>query len=120
MSEITDLAERLGGAIAQSDEGKALQAAREELNDEPDTLETLKQYRRQSEKMARAESEGKPIEPDDKHELEELQNKLTASPAFKKFTDAQVEYVDLMRRVNEAIQRQLTPTDPPEPAPGSE
>ncbi|MBS3735164.1 MAG: YlbF family regulator [Phycisphaerae bacterium] len=115
MSNITDLAERLGRAIAESDEAKALQAARKVLNDDPDTAEALKKYRDQSEKMAKLESEGKPIEPDDKRALQELQDALTASATFKKFTEAQMEYVDLMRRVNEAMGKHLAATEPPEP-----
>ena len=47
----------------------------------------------------------------DKHRLQELNDKLVASQEFKKFTAAQVEYVDLMRKVNEEIRRELAETE---------
>ena len=43
--------------------------------------------------------------------VRELRNKLLACEVFKSFTAAQVEYVDMMRRVNQAINEQLADTE---------
>ncbi len=73
----------------------------------------LKQYQEQSLKIEQLEHENKPVEVEDKHRLRELHEKLVASDVFKRFTGAQVEYVDLMRQVNQALRRQLAEVEKP-------
>lgn len=110
MSAITELAERLGKAIAASDEARLLGEARKAMDADADLTKTLDEYKEHSEKMAKLEAENKPVEVDDKHKLRDLHEKLVASETFKKFTAAQVEYVDMMRKVNDALQAQLAET----------
>jgi len=110
MEDIIELANRLGEAISRSPQSAALRAAREQFNKHPDLVQLLKDYQAQADKIAQLERENKPIEVEDKHKLEELHNKLIAAEPFKKLTSAQVEYIDLMRRVNETIQKHLTET----------
>ena len=107
MDRITELADRLGKEIAASPAAKELHLAREALHAETDLANTLKTFQDQTAKIAQIESEGKPVEVDDKHKLRDMHNKLVASATFKKFTAAQVAYVDMMRKVNEALQRQI-------------
>ena len=57
--------------------------------------------------VALLEQDNKPIEVEDKHKLKDFEEKLLGRPEFKGFTAAQVEYVDMMRKVNEAIHKQL-------------
>ena len=107
MSDIIDLAERLGKSIANSPQATTLHEARQAVSTEADLSATLQEFQTQAEKIARLEAEQKPVEVDDKHKLNELQSTLASSDTFKKYTAAQVEYVDLMRRVNEAIGKQM-------------
>ena len=111
MNAIIELAQQLGEAITSSPQAGRLRAAREALETEPPTAELLKQYRAQSEMIARLERDNKPLEVQDKDRLRQLHEELVASEAFKKFTAAQVEYVDLMRQVNEALRVQLAETE---------
>jgi hypothetical protein len=74
-------------------------------------MRILGDYQAQSEKIAQAEQENKPIEVEDKHRLSELHAKLISSDVFKKFTAAQVEYIDIMRQVNDTLRRNLAKTD---------
>jgi len=108
MRHIIELAERLGKLISDSPQAEALRKARKAVNDEPDIAQALKDFRAQSDKIARLEAEQKPVEVDDKRKLRELHDKLVASGPFKALSAAQVEYVDLMRKVNEALQKQLS------------
>ena len=109
MEAIVALAERLGKEIANSPQTVALRDAREALDD--DTRKIWREFRLQTAKVVQLQQEQKPIEVDDKHKLQELQDKLVASDSFKKFTSAQVEYVDLMRKVNQAISREIGDTE---------
>jgi len=111
VEEITRLAERLGKAIADSPEARKLRETRGALSASPELSETLKEYQKQSEKIATLESENKPVEVDDKHRLRDLHEKLVASDIFKKYTAAQVDYVDMMRKVNDALQGPLGETE---------
>ena len=111
MNEIVELAERLGKAIASSAQAGNLRAARKAMDAQPAIAGALNDYQAQAEKVAKLREENKPIEIDDKHRLQELQDKLLAQEVFKKFTAAQVEYVDLMRKVNQAIGKPLAETE---------
>jgi len=107
MNAIIELAERLGKVIAECPQAAALRAARKELDGKADLKKTLEEFQDQQDRMARLEEEGKPIEVDDKHKLADLHAKLAGSDVFKRLTAAQVEYVDLMRKVNSALNRHL-------------
>ena len=62
-------------------------------------------------KIADLEREGKAIEVGDKHKLSQLQSQISSNPAVKDFMAAQVDYMNLMRKVNEAVMKQLAPAD---------
>ena len=111
MAAIIELAERLGKLIADSPQAAALRAARDRMDQHPDVGKMLEDFRDQQDKIARLEAENKPVEVDEKHRLQDLHAKLVGSEAFKQLTAAQVEYVDLMRKVNEAIGRHLGDTE---------
>ena len=112
-NEIIELAEKLGKAIAQAPQAQGLREARGELSKHPDVQQLLKDYQAQAQKIAKLEDENKPIEVDDKRKLQDLQIKLVSDETFKKYTAAQVEYVDLMRKVNSALQKPLAETESP-------
>ena len=111
MTDCIELAARLGKAIADSPQAAGLRTAREAMSAEPEIVEALGQYQDQAEKIARLEAETKPVEPEDKVKLQQINDTLIGSAVFKQFTAAQVEYVDLMRKVNGAIQQELAETE---------
>ncbi len=111
MEQIIELARRLGEQIAQSPQAKALREIRDAMKKEKDLADLMKQYNQQAEKIAKLEHENKTIEVEDKHLLQSIQQKLFASDTFKKLTAAQVEYVDLMRKVNDALRTKLEETE---------
>jgi len=111
VSACIELARRLGKAIADSPQAEALRVARVELDANPDLGKTLNDYQQQAEKIEQLEEEQKPVEIEDKRRLQELNDRLVGSEVFKRFTAAQVEYIDLMRKVNEALQAELAETE---------
>jgi cell fate (sporulation/competence/biofilm development) regulator YlbF (YheA/YmcA/DUF963 family) len=112
MQEIIQLAERLGRELANSPQARALREAQEQLQADERTARLVDAYRDQAEKITRLEQENKPVEPEDKHKLDELHSELASMPAFKKFTAAQYEYADLMRKVDQALNEHLRPDEP--------
>ena len=111
VDDITQLAQKLGAAIAQSPQAANLRAARKALDAQPDAKRLMEDLHRQSEKIVALERQNKPVEVEDKHKLQEINDKLVANEVFKKYTAAQVEYVDLMRKVNTAIGKALSDVD---------
>jgi cell fate (sporulation/competence/biofilm development) regulator YlbF (YheA/YmcA/DUF963 family) len=111
VSDCIELATRLGKAIADSPQAAALRAARDALNARPEIAAMLQDYHQQAEKVAKLEEEQKPVEVEDKHKLQSLNDQLVSSDAFKQFQAAQVDYVDLMRKVDEALRKELAATE---------
>lgn len=111
MDPIIELADKLGKAIAESAPAAKLREARKLLEGQPDVKKLLTDYQAQADKLSQLEQENKPIEVEDKHKLQELQGKLMGNDVFKKLTAAQVDYVDLMRRVNTTLRKHLANTD---------
>ncbi|MFP4354538.1 MAG: YlbF family regulator [Phycisphaerae bacterium] len=107
MSAVTELAGRLGQAIADSPEAKTLNDARKQLEADEGLRTTMEQFGQQMEKVHKLEQENKPIEPEDKKKLAELEKVLAASEKFKKFSAAQVNFYDMMRKVNQAIREKI-------------
>lgn len=111
MDDILDLAGRLGKAIADSKQAQSLRQAREALHNEPATVQLLNEYQAQAHKIGQLEEQQKPVEVGDKHTLNDLHDRLIASETFKKYTAAQVDYIDLMRRVNDTLRHHLGETE---------
>ena len=107
MEDILQLARRLGKAIADSPQAVALHAARAELDKHEDLKKLVEDYQAQVQKVAELREANKPIEVDDKHRLNDLHGRLVAADVFKKYTAAQVEYVDLMRKATQAMQQPM-------------
>ena len=107
MDDIIPLAQKLGAAIAQSPQAVNLRAARKAVDGQPEVRKLMEDLHKQSEKLVALERENKPVEVEDKHQLQEINDKLVANEVFKKYTVAQVEYVDLMRKVNSAVGKAL-------------
>ena len=111
MQAIIDLGERLGKAIADSPQAGKLRKARKAVAADAELSKVLSDFQAQSQKIASLEAEKRPVEVDDKHRLQSLHEKLVAADVFKALSSAQVEYVDLMRKVNEVLQKHLAATE---------
>jgi len=108
MADIIELADQLGKAIADTPAAQDYRRTREHMNAQPDTMKLLQDFMAQSDKMMKATRDNQPIEVDDKHKLNELHQSLVSQEAYKAFSAAQVEYFDLMRKVNEKINSHLS------------
>lgn len=116
--EILDAATKLGKLIAEHDAAKRLESAAKQFNDNVDAQRLLTDYQRHVNAVGQKEASGQPIEVADKHKLEELQTKLSREPALGQLQMAQMDYLDLMRQVDAAIEGTANPTEAPA-APGA-
>ncbi|MFP4144800.1 MAG: YlbF family regulator [Phycisphaeraceae bacterium] len=113
--EIVDAARKVGELIAEHDAAKKMEDVLKRLEDDRDAQRILTDYNRQVQEVAQKEMQGQPVEVEDKRKLEDLQKKVVTSPVLRDLQMAQMDYVDLMRKVDEAIGGQ-TPTPAGGPA----
>ena len=110
--EILRSATDLGKLIAKHKASIQLEDLVKRLRDDTDAQHILKDYNRQVQNISEKEQGGKPIEVEEKHQLEKLRAKLIQTPILRDFQMVQMDYLDLMRRVDEAIQSPITPPQP--------
>jgi cell fate (sporulation/competence/biofilm development) regulator YlbF (YheA/YmcA/DUF963 family) len=111
MADIIQLAEQLGKAIGDAPEATAMREARQAVAAKPQLRQMLNDYQQQINRIGRMEHEGKPVEVTDKQKLQALHDKLIADADFKKLTEAQMDYVELLRKINNAVRQQLKGTE---------
>ena len=101
--DITSKAAELGKLIATSPAGRALLKARQELQADEQAHKILEDYQKQMQKIAKLEEERKPVEPQDKRMLVELQQKAASHSTLKLWIKAQADFSQLMHKVNRSI-----------------
>lgn len=101
--EILAAARSLGALIASHDAAAKFEQAVGKLQQDVEAQRTLSDYNRHLQKVAEKEASGKPIEVEDKRQIEKLQTAVTRNATLRDFQVAQMDYLDLMRLVDEAM-----------------
>lgn len=101
--EILQAAEALGKLIATHDTAKKFEGSIQRLQADVEAQRSLNDYNRHMQKLGEKEAGGQPIEVEDKRQLDKLQNAVIRNPLLRDFQMAQMDYLDLMRRVDEAM-----------------
>ncbi len=107
MEKILELAKQLGQEIASTLIAQQYFDASKKLDEDKDAQDLIKQYEQQAQQLAMKERQAQPIEPQEKQKLSDLQTKIAENPTIKQWMQAQVEYVNLLRKVNEAVMAQM-------------
>jgi cell fate (sporulation/competence/biofilm development) regulator YlbF (YheA/YmcA/DUF963 family) len=108
IQQIMDLAEQLGKLVAQHPSVDRYRQAQKTLGEDPDAARLLNEFNRQIVNLARQEESGLPVTDAQRHQLESLQNQLASHIKVKALNVAQVEFVDLLRRVSDAIRKHVS------------
>ena len=103
LDKIIAEAGKLGRSIAETAASKAFLERREQLDNDNQAQELVEGYQKQLQKIAELERAGKPIEPEDKHKLTDLQQKVASNETLKCWMKAQADFSELMGKVNKAI-----------------
>ena len=107
MDRVIELARDLGRAIAETERFKEFAAAQKTVSADATLREIDSKLRAQQEKIDKLLEEGKAVEPEDKRELENLQNTLRTSDALQDLARAEANYAEMMSRVSRAINEPL-------------
>lgn len=101
--EILRQARELGRLIATHETSDRLEETISRLHKDVEAERVLNDYNRIVAKLAQKEMEGQPIEVEEKRHLERLQRQVASNPLLRELQVAQMDYLDLMRRVDEAM-----------------
>jgi cell fate (sporulation/competence/biofilm development) regulator YlbF (YheA/YmcA/DUF963 family) len=107
MDEIIGMAAKLGQKIRVHPRYEALRRAEERVVNDADARKLQEDLQKQLEHIHQLETEGKPIEVVDKHELARLQEAARSHPGLQELLKAQADYFEMMNHVNNAILAEL-------------
>jgi cell fate (sporulation/competence/biofilm development) regulator YlbF (YheA/YmcA/DUF963 family) len=106
--QIMDEAEKLSQMVADHPATAKYKSAQKAVADDPEAGRLLADFDRQIETLSRQEQQGVPVTDAQRVQLESLQGRIVSNLKVKNLNLAQVEFIDLLRRVNQTIQRPLT------------
>lgn len=101
--EILDQATKLGELIAEHDAVKSFESAAKAFEADPSTQRTMTDYQRFAQALQQKAQQGSPIEVEDKRKLEELKQAMITNPLLASLKKAEMDYVDLLRKVDAVI-----------------
>ena len=101
--QVLEAATHLGKLIAEHEAAKKLEATGERLKQDTEAQRLLSDYNRHMKAIREKEADGKPIEVEDKRQLEKYQQDVTQNNLLRDLQMVQMDYLDLMRRVEEAM-----------------
>ena len=107
MDEIVKLADQLGKRIAESERFVNLRQAENAVENDPEAGDLLKKADAHKARLASLEAARKPIEPEDKREMQRLTEAMTNNEKLHALLRAQADYIEMMSKVNEAIRSRL-------------
>jgi cell fate (sporulation/competence/biofilm development) regulator YlbF (YheA/YmcA/DUF963 family) len=107
LKQILSEAEKLGQLVASHPAVEKYKQAQKALTDDPDASRSLAEFDRQLENLARQEQTGMPVTDAQRQQLESLQSRIVTNIKVKALNMAQVEFIDLLRKVNQAIQSKV-------------
>lgn len=106
--EILDLANKLGDLVSQHPAVAKYKDAQKSVSNDPDAGRLLAEFDRQLDTLSRQEASGMGITDAQRRSLETLQTQIMSHIKIKNLNMAQVDFVDLLRKVNQTWQSKLS------------
>jgi cell fate (sporulation/competence/biofilm development) regulator YlbF (YheA/YmcA/DUF963 family) len=110
--QIMDAAESLGKLLAQHPAVEKYKHAQKAVSEDPEAARLLAEFDRQIENLGRQEQSGGAVTDAQRMQLEALQSRIVSHIKIKALNLAQVEFVDLLRKVSQTYQRPLSDAPP--------
>ena len=106
-TEIVQAADKLGQLVAQHPAVAKYKQAQKAVAEDSDASRLLADFNRQLETLVRQEQSGMPVTDAQRQQLESLQSRIVSHIKVKAMNMAEVDFMDLMRKVSQAWQRPL-------------
>ncbi|MBW7996562.1 MAG: YlbF family regulator [Candidatus Glassbacteria bacterium] len=101
--DIESAAKDLGKLIAQTPEYKYYTAATREVDDDKETLESMRKLKEMEEKVVKAQHDGQEIDEETRKEYTETMQEVQGKPKIQALISGQENYMKLMNSVNNRI-----------------
>jgi cell fate (sporulation/competence/biofilm development) regulator YlbF (YheA/YmcA/DUF963 family) len=105
--QIMDEATKLGELVTQHPAVARYKDARQAVEKDTDANQLMGEFDRQIENLQRQQAAGMPVTDAQQQSLEVLQNKIVSHIKIKALNLAQVEFIDLLRKITQTIQKPL-------------
>jgi cell fate (sporulation/competence/biofilm development) regulator YlbF (YheA/YmcA/DUF963 family) len=105
---ILDAAEKLSQLVADHPAVARYKSAQKSVTEDAGATQLLSEFDKQIELLGRQEQTGMPVTESQRATLERLQTQIMSHLKIKNLNLAQVEFIDLLRKVNQTIQKPLT------------
>ncbi len=106
--QVIKAAKELGKMLNDHPKVSRLESAVKKLREDTEAQRALNDLNRHLHAIAEKEMMGQPIEVSDKHKMQELQNAVVHNLVLREFQLAQMDYVDLVRELDDAMYGQST------------
>lgn len=110
--EIIDAAEKLGLMLADHPAVAKYKDAQRSVASDPDASRLLRTFEQQLDLLGRQEASGAGVTNQQRQQLEALQAQIISHIRIKALNIAQVDFIDLLRRVSQTIHRPLGDASP--------
>ena len=105
--QILDEASKLGELVKQHPAVSRYKEARKAVEQDADANRLMAEFDRQIETLSRQQASGMPVTDAQQQALESLQSRIVSHLKIKALNLAQVDFVDLLRKITQTIQRPL-------------
>jgi cell fate (sporulation/competence/biofilm development) regulator YlbF (YheA/YmcA/DUF963 family) len=109
--QIMDEASKLGDIVNQHPAVSRYKDARKAVEQDPDANRLMAEFGRQLESLQRQQQSGLPVTDAQHQALEALQNRIVSHLKIKAMNLAEVDFIDLLRRITQTIQGLLNPQE---------
>jgi len=116
--EILKAAGAVGKLVAEHESAKRVEGAIKMLQSDIEAQRLMTDFNRSLQTLSQKEAAGQGITLDDKRKLEDMQRLVVRNPTLRSFQMAQMDYLDLLRKIDEAITGASGVEAPGAPAPG--
>ncbi|MDP9175250.1 MAG: YlbF family regulator [Planctomycetota bacterium] len=106
-AQILAEAEKLGQLLKDHPAVERFKSAQKSVADDPEAGRLLAEFDKHLESLGRQEQQGRPVTDAQRMQLESLQAKIISHIKIKNLNLAQVEFVDLLRKISQTYQRPL-------------
>lgn len=114
LEQLLDQARLLGEAIVAHPKVKAYLEAQRGVRDDQEARRLLTEYQQQATKVQQLTSQGQSIEPELKQQLSACEQAMASHESLKNLMRAQADYIDLMNRINQAMEEPLARASTPD------
>jgi len=101
--QLIKAARELGEELGKHPKVERLEAAVKKLREDTEAQRVLNDLNRHLQAVTQKEMSGQPVEVEDKRQLQDLQNAVVHNLVLQEFQLAQMDYVDLVRKLDDAM-----------------